>query len=78
LNSHYLYKEFGRRLTYIRLSKLMTQEQLAEATNLSVDFISLMERGSRAPSFTTLERLSEVLDVPVKELFDFKTEPNIE
>jgi len=56
----------------------MTQEQLAEATNLSVDFISLMERGSRAPSFTTLERLSEVLDVPVKELFDFKTEPNIE
>jgi len=63
--------KFGKRLTSLRIRKSLTQEQLAEATGISVDFISLVERGLRAPSFRTLERLAAVLDVDVKELFNF-------
>jgi transcriptional regulator with XRE-family HTH domain len=33
----------------------MTQEQFAEALGISVDFLSLVERGINAPSFDTLE-----------------------
>ena len=49
----------------------MTQEQLAEAADISVDFLSLVERGVNAPSFATLGRLADALGVPEKELFEF-------
>jgi len=62
---------FGRRIRVLRKRKGMTQEQLAEAADISVDFLSLMERGVNAPSFATLERLADALGVPAKELFEF-------
>jgi transcriptional regulator with XRE-family HTH domain len=49
----------------------MSQEQFAEALNISVDFLSLMERGRNAPSFETLERMAKRLKVPVAQLFIF-------
>jgi transcriptional regulator with XRE-family HTH domain len=66
-----LIQKFGKKLVALRQEKGMTQENLAEAAGISVDFLSLMERGLRAPSFSTLEKLSRVLDIPVKDLFDF-------
>lgn len=62
---------FGRRIRVLRKRKGMTQEQLAEAADISVDFLSLVERGVNAPSFTTLERLADALGVPEKDLFEF-------
>jgi transcriptional regulator with XRE-family HTH domain len=49
----------------------MTQEQFAEAAAISVDFLSLVERGINAPSFETLERFARVLKVGVADLFTF-------
>lgn len=66
-----LRSRFGRRLKTLRQQEGMTQEQLAEAACISVDFVSLLERGANAPSFETLESLSDALEVPVKELFNF-------
>ena len=63
--------QFGKRVRTLRKLKHMTQEQLAEASNISVDFLSLIERGKNAPSFEIIERLARSLGVPVKELFDF-------
>jgi transcriptional regulator with XRE-family HTH domain len=63
--------QFGKRLRDLRKQKGMTQEQLAEEASISVDFLSLVERGINAPSFDTLEKLSRALNVPVKQLFDF-------
>lgn len=70
-----LQARFGRRLLDLCMQRALTQEQLAEKTGLSVDFISLMERGRRTASFTTLDRLSKDLKVPIKDLFDFGEEP---
>lgn len=64
----------GRRLFSLRSRSLMTQEELAEAAEISLDFVSLLERGQRAPSLRTLERLSEALGVSVRDLFDFEDE----
>lgn len=64
--------KFGKRLRTLRKQQNLTQEQLAEAADISVDFVSLVERGKNAPSFETLSRLAKALDVEVKELFDFR------
>ena len=50
----------------------MTQEQFAEMLEMSVDFLSLIERGRNAPSFETLERIAKRLKVSVAELFTFE------
>ena len=62
---------FGRRLQYLRRQRKLTQERLAEATEVSVDLISNIERGVNAPSFKTIEKLSTALNVSPDELFDF-------
>jgi DNA-binding XRE family transcriptional regulator len=62
---------FGRRVRQVRRQQDLTQEQLAEAAGISVEFLSNIERGVNAPSFETLEKLAEVLQVPVQELFHF-------
>jgi transcriptional regulator with XRE-family HTH domain len=70
-----LRKAFGNRLRSIRYERKLTQEQLAEHVGISVDFLSLIERGINAPSFETIERMAKRLRVPVKALFDFETGP---
>jgi len=52
----------------------MTQERFAEVLNLSVDFLSLVERGINAPSFETLEKISKRLRISVAELFTFDSQ----
>lgn len=62
---------FGKRLRSLRKRRKMTQEKLAEDSDLSVNMIRLMERGKAAASFETLDQLSQALHVPIKEFFDF-------
>lgn len=49
----------------------MSQEDFAELLDISVDFLSLIERGINAPSFENLEVFSVQLRVPVSDLFTF-------
>jgi transcriptional regulator with XRE-family HTH domain len=55
----------------IRLERKLSQENFAEFVGISVDFLSLIERGINAPSFETIEKMARKLHVPVMELFDF-------
>jgi transcriptional regulator with XRE-family HTH domain len=66
-----LREKFGTRLKTIRLARSLNQEQFAELLEISVDFLSLIERGINAPSFENLEVFSTQLDIPVHELFVF-------
>lgn len=72
-----LKKQFGEQLRNLRKRKGMTQEQFAEEALISIDFLSLLERGINAPSFDTLERLALALDVPIKQLFEFDSDPHL-
>lgn len=67
-----LKSRFGRRLKQLRLYRGLTQEELAEATRLSAESISNLERGKHAPKFETLEVLAQALGVSVKALFEFE------
>ena len=70
-----LRRQFGARLKAIRLARELTQEEFAELVGISVDFLSLIERGINAPSFEVLEQMEGKLQVPVHELFDFRKSP---
>ena len=67
-----LREKFGQRLRVIRVARKMSQEDFAELLGISVDFLSLIERGINAPSFENLEAFSAQLHVPISELFSFE------
>jgi transcriptional regulator with XRE-family HTH domain len=69
-----LQRKLGQRIASLRKAKKLTQEQLAEALDCSVEFISLVERGINAPSVSGLEKFAKILKVEVKELFTFEKE----
>lgn len=66
-----LQKKLGQRIAALRRSRELTQEQLAEAVDCSVEFISLVERGVNAPAVAGLEKFAKVLRVEVRDLFTF-------
>lgn len=59
----------GRRVRQLRVAARMTQEQLAERADISVSFLSMIERGERAPHLETLERLARGLEIQLDALF---------
>ena len=72
-------KEIQRQLAWriidIRRMQNMTQEDLADASGLTVVAISRLERARRSPRLETLARLATGLGVPLPDLFKFKAEP---
>ncbi|MEE1043205.1 MAG: helix-turn-helix transcriptional regulator [Clostridia bacterium] len=63
MNKEYDYISLGKRIRKIRTKKHLTQEQLAEACELSAAHIGHIERGTRALSIESLITISNVLDV---------------
>lgn len=53
----------GHRIKECRKKKALTQEQIAEVLDISVSFISRIERGSVKVSLETLARIANVLEV---------------
>jgi transcriptional regulator with XRE-family HTH domain len=67
-----LRQKFGANLRSIRTQRKLTQEEFAELVGISVDFLSLIERGINAPSFEVLEQMAKRLKLPPMVLFDFR------
>ncbi|GFI60242.1 helix-turn-helix transcriptional regulator [Limosilactobacillus reuteri] len=62
-------KTIGKNITTRRHQLKITQEQLAELSNLSVNYISKIERGTTPNiSAKTLYRLAKGLNVPMENL----------
>jgi len=67
----------GARLKAARNSHGLSQSELAEKIDRTKETISNIERARSAPTIDTLERLSKILDVPMKEFFEGYDSPNI-
>lgn len=61
-------KLFGKTVASLRRHRGLTQEQLAEITDLSLPTIAAIERGLRWPRLGTLRRIAKALHVPSSEL----------
>ncbi len=57
------YEAMGRRVKKLRKAAGLTQEQLAEKSNLSPSFLGHIERGTRVASLQTLVAICKALDV---------------
>ena len=72
-------KEVGKKIRLLRVTRSgprMTQEELAANAGISVSFLSMIERGERAPHLDTLAKLATALQVPITELFSFDSDPD--
>lgn len=68
------FRLLGLTIAYYRKLRGLTQAELAEATNLSRTHISNIEapNGKTSISLNKLFDIAGVLEVPVKDLFDFR------
>ena len=59
------------RLKQLRKKRGFTQEQLAEKIGRDTKHISKLEQAGSYPSIETLDRIANVLNVELKDLFNF-------
>lgn len=64
----------GRNVRRIRLEKGLTQEKLAEASELSQQYLSELERGARNPTIVTLSQIAIALGVTATDLIAPETD----
>ena len=70
-------EEIGARIKTMRLSRDMTQADLAKAIGQSASSITMYETGKREPDFETMEALADVFNVPLNYLmFDSNKHPD--
>ncbi|MDR1047603.1 MAG: helix-turn-helix domain-containing protein [Treponema sp.] len=59
----------GKNLKYFRFHRHFSQADLAEKADISINFLSNIERGNNFPLAGTLCNLAKALDIEVFELF---------
>jgi transcriptional regulator with XRE-family HTH domain len=62
-------KAFGERLRVLRVSKKMSQKELANLADIEVSQVSRIERGVTNLTLSTMYILAAALDIPVSEFF---------
>lgn len=63
-------EKIGKIIRSLRLEKDMTQKDLAEKLNLTVQAVSKWERGWGLPDISLLPALAEILQVDLKEMLE--------
>jgi transcriptional regulator with XRE-family HTH domain len=61
--------QIGQRIRALREGKSLSQDALAESSDLHRTYISGVERGIRNPSLLSLDRIAKGLGVRLVELF---------
>lgn len=63
-------KSIGYKIRLLRQNKKFTQEKLAEKSDMSQQHISKIEQGIVEPTYETIYKLAEALDVSVDTLIE--------
>lgn len=71
-------KSLGKRIRYIRKKNDLSQEQFAELIGIDPNSVSRIECGVHYPSLDTLEKISVVLEVEMRDLFIFNKRESAE
>ena len=67
---HFL-QSFGKRLKQLREEKGISQAQLAFEAEIQISQISRIERGLINTTISNAKLIAKVLELPLKDLFDF-------
>lgn len=63
--------KLGQKIKFERTKREMSQEQLAELSNISIHGVSNIETGKTDVKYTNLLRIAKAFDLRVCELLDF-------
>ena len=72
MNLDDFYKNLGKRIKFLRESKHLTQEKLAEKAEISLDYLGKIEVNINRPGLISVLKIAKALDVKVKDIFDFE------
>lgn len=75
LNGQDLKVILGRRIQFYRKQRQLSQAALAEKVDISITFLSNIERGIKYPASDTLSGIANGLGVEVHELFQRDDSP---
>jgi|SRR6056297_2373879 len=64
----------NKKIRKLRKSKNITLKELSSKTNLSVSFISQVERGVSSITITSLKKIADALEISMKDLFEVEEE----
>ena len=68
--------DVARQLRLLRERKKISQKALAEASGLSRNTLSLLERGYTSPTLATLQKIADALNVSMSEFFQDSSQPD--
>ena len=68
------YKLLGKNIKKRRKELNLTQEELAEKLNMSLNFVGKIEVAFSKPSLDTLIKIASVLDTTVSKLTNFQSD----
>lgn len=71
MNEDTIYKNLGKRIKHLREKGHLTQERLAEKAEISLDYLGKIEVNINKPGLKTLIKLSNALNIDIKEIFNF-------
>ena len=63
-----LAQKFSSNIRRARALKKLSQDALAQKADVSVSYVSMLERGLRSPPLETVEAFARALRVPATEL----------
>ena len=63
-------EQIGLKIKFERQKRKISQEKLAEMSNLNKNSLGNIERGNSSPTIETLNRIAFALDISLPELVD--------
>ena len=63
---------FGKRLREIRISKNLSQEIIANDSNIPINQIGRIERAEINTSIITIYKIAKALDIKIQDLLEFE------
>ena len=67
-----VYQQIGQRIRRLRKRADLTQAQLAEAADITPDYLGRIERGRGAVTLATLAQIAEALEVQLRYVIDLE------
>ncbi len=66
-----LTEKLGQKIRIERMKRKMSQEKLAELSELNRNFIGMVERGESNITVKNLEAIAKAFNMEIQELFNF-------